>query len=91
MIEVCDIHKSFGPQRVLRGASLKIETGEAVVIIGRSGGGKSILPLEFERAETWYSLEPSDRLSADKLFDRSWVMTVIARAMEMLKIGRAHV
>ena len=43
MIEVCDIHKSFGPQRVLRGASLKIETGEAVVIIGRSGGGKSIL------------------------------------------------
>jgi RNA polymerase sigma factor (sigma-70 family) len=50
----------------------------------RRGGGKRILPLEFEQAETWYSLEPSDRLSADKLFDRSWVMTVIARAMEML-------
>jgi len=51
----------------------------------RRGGGKCLLPLEFEQAETWYSLEPSDRLSADKLFDRSWVMTVIARAMEMLK------
>lgn len=50
----------------------------------RRGGGKCILPLEFEQAETWYSLEPADRLSADKLFDRSWVMTVIARAMEML-------
>ena len=43
MIEVRDLHKSFGPQRVLTGVTLKIETGESVVIIGRSGGGKSIL------------------------------------------------
>lgn len=43
MIEVRDVHKSFGAQHVLRGASLRIEKGEAVVIIGRSGGGKSIL------------------------------------------------
>jgi len=50
----------------------------------RRGGGKRILPLEFEQAETCYSLEPSDRLSADRLFDQSWAMTVIARAMETL-------
>ncbi len=43
MIEVRDVHKSFGPQPVLRGTTLRIEKGEAVVIIGRSGGGKSIL------------------------------------------------
>lgn len=43
MIEVADIHKRFGPQLVLRGTSLTIQDGEAVVIIGRSGGGKSIL------------------------------------------------
>jgi phospholipid/cholesterol/gamma-HCH transport system ATP-binding protein len=43
MIEVRDVHKSFGPQHVLRGVSLTIGKGEAVVIIGRSGGGKSIL------------------------------------------------
>lgn len=43
MIEVRDLHKSFGAQRVLRGASLRIDKGESVVIIGRSGGGKSIL------------------------------------------------
>jgi phospholipid/cholesterol/gamma-HCH transport system ATP-binding protein len=43
MIEVRDLHKSFGPQRVLNGTSLCIEKGESVVIIGRSGGGKSIL------------------------------------------------
>lgn len=43
MIEVRDLWKSFGPQPVLRGTSLCIEKGEAVVIIGRSGGGKSVL------------------------------------------------
>ncbi len=43
MIEVRDLWKAFGPQPVLRGTSLRIERGEAVVIIGRSGGGKSVL------------------------------------------------
>jgi phospholipid/cholesterol/gamma-HCH transport system ATP-binding protein len=43
MIEVRDVRKSFGTQEVLRGTSLVIGKGEAVVIIGRSGGGKSIL------------------------------------------------
>lgn len=43
MIEVRDLHKSFGKQRVLNGATLCIDKGESVVIIGRSGGGKSIL------------------------------------------------
>src|ERR1700744_2634222 len=43
MIEVRDLQKSFGTQKILDGVSLKIETGESVVIIGRSGGGKSVL------------------------------------------------
>ena len=43
MIEVRDLVKSFGPHRVLDGVSLHIERGESVVVIGRSGGGKSIL------------------------------------------------
>jgi phospholipid/cholesterol/gamma-HCH transport system ATP-binding protein len=43
MIETRDLHKSFGSQRVLDGVTLQIERGESVVIIGRSGGGKSVL------------------------------------------------
>ncbi len=43
MIEVRDLKKSFGRHVVLDGVSFKVETGESVVIIGRSGGGKSIL------------------------------------------------
>ena len=37
------MNKSFGPQPVLVGVDLRIETGESAVIIGRSGGGKSVL------------------------------------------------
>ena len=43
MIEARALRKSFGPQTVLDGVNLRIESGESVVIIGRSGGGKSIL------------------------------------------------
>ena len=43
MIDIHDLHKSFGGQPVLRGTSLRIEDGENLVVIGRSGGGKSVL------------------------------------------------
>src|SRR5215475_9863033 len=43
MIETRNVKKSFGALQVLRGVSFKIEKGEAVTIIGVSGGGKSIL------------------------------------------------
>jgi phospholipid/cholesterol/gamma-HCH transport system ATP-binding protein len=43
MLEVRDLRKSFGSHRVLDGVSLRIEAAESAVIIGRSGGGKSIL------------------------------------------------
>ncbi len=43
MIRVQGLHKSFGTQPVLRGLDLDIATGEIMVVIGRSGGGKSVL------------------------------------------------
>jgi phospholipid/cholesterol/gamma-HCH transport system ATP-binding protein len=43
MIQISNIHKSYGNKKVLNGVDLTIETGETMVIIGRSGCGKSVL------------------------------------------------
>jgi phospholipid/cholesterol/gamma-HCH transport system ATP-binding protein len=43
MIELTDVHKSFGSKHVLRGVNLTITRGESVVVIGGSGSGKSVL------------------------------------------------
>jgi len=43
MIEVRQLKKSFGSQLILAGVDLRIESSESAVIIGRSGGGKSVL------------------------------------------------
>ena len=42
MIELRDVHKSFGELHVLRGVSLTVPEGETLVILGRSGTGKSV-------------------------------------------------
>ncbi|MEE9427126.1 MAG: ATP-binding cassette domain-containing protein [Paracoccaceae bacterium] len=43
MIELQNIHKSFGSKTVLAGVNLTIPKGESMVIIGGSGTGKSVL------------------------------------------------
>jgi len=43
MIELRDLHKSFGAKAVLAGVNLTIPKGESMVIIGGSGTGKSVL------------------------------------------------
>jgi len=43
MIEISDVHKSFGSHAVLRGVNLTVEKGESMTVIGGSGSGKSVL------------------------------------------------
>lgn len=43
MIEITNLHKSFGPHQVLRGVNLTVEKGESMTVIGGSGSGKSVL------------------------------------------------
>jgi phospholipid/cholesterol/gamma-HCH transport system ATP-binding protein len=42
-IEVRDLRKSFGEQKVLDGVSLETRRGETLAVLGRSGTGKSVL------------------------------------------------
>ena len=42
MIEVKDIHKSFGDAHILKGISAKFEKGKTSLIIGQSGSGKTV-------------------------------------------------
>lgn len=41
-IELKEVHKAFGSQRVLDGFSLEVEEGQTLSIIGHSGAGKSV-------------------------------------------------
>lgn len=43
MIRLKDIHKSFGEAEVLKGVDLEIAEGQTMVILGKSGSGKSVL------------------------------------------------
>jgi phospholipid/cholesterol/gamma-HCH transport system ATP-binding protein len=43
VIDIRDLYKSFGDLHVLQGVNLKVDKGENVVVLGRSGTGKSVL------------------------------------------------
>ncbi len=42
-VEVADLRKSYGEQKVLNGISLNVAQGQTVAVLGRSGTGKSVL------------------------------------------------
>ena len=43
LLDIRDIHKSFGMNAVLKGISLKRGEGEGLALIGGNGAGKSVL------------------------------------------------
>ena len=43
VISLRNVRKAFGPQQVLKGVDLDVFKGENVVVLGRSGSGKSVL------------------------------------------------
>lgn len=43
MIEVVDLYKKFGPNEVMKGLNLSVNKGETLVVVGKSGVGKSVL------------------------------------------------
>lgn len=52
----------------------------------KRGGGKEILPLEFQDAESTFSREPADSaLTPEQSFDRAWALRMIERAVAGLR------
>lgn len=50
----------------------------------KRGGGRASLSIDAHDAEGRYLLEPADGLTADRLFDRTWALTLLARALDRL-------
>ena len=51
----------------------------------KRGGGQTIISLDDTDAEERYRLEPVDNMTADKLFDRRWVMTLLEQVTTRLR------
>src|SRR3954467_5612271 len=74
MIQLVDVHKSFGPKRVLGGFRLAAVEGETMVIIGYSGTGKSVAIkhivglLEPDRGTVFVDNQEVPRLTRDALY-----------------------
>ena len=43
VVRICNLHKYFGDNEVLRGVNIEVERGEVVVVLGPSGSGKSTM------------------------------------------------
>jgi DNA-directed RNA polymerase specialized sigma24 family protein len=51
----------------------------------KRGGGKSLLSLDDASAEERYHFEPADTMTADKLFERRWALTLLDQARARLR------
>ena len=51
----------------------------------KRGGDKEFVQLDAEEAEERYRLEPVDFLTAEKIFDARWAMTVLGEALKQLR------
>ncbi len=75
MIRLINVHKAFGPKRVLQGFSLDIDEGESMVLIGYSGSGKSVAIkhivglLEPDEGDVWVDGKEVPRLPRRELYE----------------------
>lgn len=52
----------------------------------KRGGGEQPLSLDFESADGQYSLVASDEMTPERIFERTWAMTVLKQSLEQVKV-----
>jgi phospholipid/cholesterol/gamma-HCH transport system ATP-binding protein len=73
LVRLVGVEKQLGRQKVLRGVNLEIRQGERMVIIGRSGGGKSVLLkhiialMQPDAGEVWFQDHNLATMSEEEL------------------------
>ena len=55
----------------------------------RRGGGRQVIPLDVAGGESRYGLEPADPVSADRVFERRWALTLLEQVVERLRADYA--
>ncbi len=51
----------------------------------KRGGGRPVLSLNFEDAESRYRLEPADTMTPERLFERRWALTLLGQVVKRLE------
>jgi phospholipid/cholesterol/gamma-HCH transport system ATP-binding protein len=73
LVRLVGVEKKLGRQKVLRGVDLEIREGERMVIIGRSGGGKSVLLkhiialMQPDAGQVWFRDQDLAQMSEEQL------------------------
>jgi len=73
VVEMRDVHKSFGPKHILKGINLSLERGTSAVVLGGSGTGKSVLTkhvvglLSPTKGEVWVLGDRVDLMNQQQL------------------------
>jgi phospholipid/cholesterol/gamma-HCH transport system ATP-binding protein len=74
-IQLQDVYKAFGSKQVLRGVRLEVTEGATTVVIGASGGGKSVMLkhivglLQPDRGEVWVDGQRVGDLTREELYE----------------------
>jgi phospholipid/cholesterol/gamma-HCH transport system ATP-binding protein len=83
MVRLVGVQKAFGRQQVLYGIDLEVYAGEILVIIGRSGGGKSVLLklilglIQPDSGEIWHGDTEISRLPEEALMPLRKTMAMV--------------
>src|SRR5262245_18825834 len=51
----------------------------------KRGGGRNVLPLDFDAGESRYGLEPAHEVTADKVYERRWALTLLDQVFARLR------